>query len=85
VIVTALLLKPANQWTQWTSVSTRRMILALPWALRLLPLGIWYLRGFDNTPRAHVPTRYYPIRKVVYYQAIHRPASWDHCLNVERN
>jgi hypothetical protein len=30
--------------------------------------------GFDNTPRAHVPTRYYPIRKVVYYQAIHRPA-----------
>jgi hypothetical protein len=43
--------------------------------------------GFDNTPRAHVPTRYYPIRKVVYYQAIHRPARptrprapacWDH-------
>jgi hypothetical protein len=30
--------------------------------------------GFDNTTRAHVPTRYYPIRKVVYYQAIHRPA-----------
>jgi hypothetical protein len=30
--------------------------------------------GFDNAPRAHVPTRYYPIRKVVYYQAIHRPA-----------
>jgi hypothetical protein len=30
--------------------------------------------GFDNTPRAHVPTKYYPIRKVVYYQAIHRQA-----------
>jgi hypothetical protein len=37
--------------------------------------------GFDNTPRAHVPTRYYPIRKVVYYQAIHRPACWDHCIS----
>jgi hypothetical protein len=45
-------------------------------------------KGFDNTPRAHVPIRYYPIRKVVYYQAIHRPARptsprapacWDHC------
>jgi hypothetical protein len=39
-----------------------------------LAAGDMVPEGFDNTPRAHVPTRYCPIRKVVYYQAIHRPA-----------
>jgi hypothetical protein len=60
-------------------------------ALGTKTLAAWDMvpEGFDNTPRAHVPTRYYPIRKVVYYQAIHRPARptrpralawacWDH-------
>jgi hypothetical protein len=64
VIVTALLLKPANQWTQWTSVSTRRMILALPWALRLLPLEIWYLRA-STTPH-----------ELTYRQGITRLGRW---------
>jgi hypothetical protein len=55
-------------------------------ALGTETLAAWDMvpEGFDNTPRAHVPTRYYPIRKVVYYQAIYRPACWDHWPEVHR-